>query len=181
MKKKLLVGLLAIVICFTLVGCGNKEVTITELRDIQEKITDAIVSYNQKNNDEYGNFASVAVDEKEMMVIVELVDNSKEQQTWFKNNIFDSKYIKFMQGGPYTTSASEENLNKVNNKIIEYFSSDNVKYNNLSFNYIDMTNKVVVVGLLVNSKEYRDSFKKIVVDSDLIVFVQGENLIDHRK
>lgn len=72
-------------------------------------------------------------------------------------------------------------LNDINDRIIEYFQSDNVEYDNLSFNYVDTENKVVVVGLLNNSKEYQDSFKRLVVNSDLIVFVQGEKLFDDSK
>ncbi len=70
-------------------------------------------------------------------------------------------------------------LNEVNDKIIEYFSSDYVEYDNLSFSYIDEANGKVVVGLLDNSKEQRDKFKKLVVDSDLIEFIQGKELINY--
>ena len=35
---------------------------------------------------------------KDMVVVVGLVNNSKEEQEWFKNNIVDSKYIRFEQG-----------------------------------------------------------------------------------
>ena len=51
------------------------------------------------------------------------------------------------------TEVSETELNKVNEQIIEYFSSENVEYDNLSFNYVDLTNKKVVVGLIDNSKK----------------------------
>ena len=40
-----------------------------------------------------------------------------------------------------TTEVSKTELNKVNDQIIEYFSSENVEYDNLSFNYVDLTNK----------------------------------------
>lgn len=66
-----------------------------------------------------------------------------------------------------------EDLKDVNNKIINYFSSDKVEYKNLAFNYIDEKNKVVVVGLLQNTEEQQKEFKNKVVDSNLIEFVQG--------
>ena len=72
-----------------------------------------------------------------------------------------------------------DELNRINNKIIEYFSSDNVEYDNLSFNYVDEENEVVVVGLLDNRKEQQDNFRKIVVDSEFIKFIQGNSNVDH--
>ena len=72
-----------------------------------------------------------------------------------------------------TANVSEEQLNNINDKIIAYFSSDNAEYNNLSFNYVDTINKKVVVGLLNNSKEEQERFKKLVVDSEYIVFIEG--------
>ena len=78
-----------------------------------------------------------------------------------------------------TANVSEEQLNNINDKIIAYFSSDNAEYNNLSFNYVDTINKKVVVGLLNNSKEEQEIFKKLVVDSEYIVFIEGGKLIDN--
>ena len=77
------------------------------------------------------------------------------------------------------TNISEEQLNNINDKIIAYFSSDNAEYNNLSFNYVDTINKKVVVGLLNNSKEEQERFKKLVVDSEYIVFIEGGKLINN--
>lgn len=78
-----------------------------------------------------------------------------------------------------TANVSEEQLNNINDKIIAYFSSNNAEYNNLSFNYVDTINKKVVVGLLNNSKEEQERFKKLVVDSEYIVFIEGGKLIDN--
>ena len=72
-------------------------ITIEELNDIQNQITDKIVTQI-----DYNNFASCGVDEERKVVVVELIDNTIEQQEWFKNNILDSRYIVFEQGGPYT-------------------------------------------------------------------------------
>lgn len=83
--------------------------------------------------------------------------------------------------GKEENSVTIDKLNDINNKIIEYFQSSNAEYDNLSFNYVDTTNKVVIVGLLDNSKEQQDSFKKLVVDSKYIRFIHGKNLVDHNK
>lgn len=80
-------------------------------------------------------------------------------------------------GNEKQTVTSDE-LNDVNNIIIEYFSSNNVEYDNFSFNYIDKKNRIVIVGLLDDSKEQQEQFKKVVVDSDLIKFIQGSENIN---
>ena len=71
-----------------------------------------------------------------------------------------------------------DDLNNVNNEIINYFSSDKAEYKNLAFNYVDEEKKVVIVGLLENTKDQQQKFKNEVVDSDLIEFVQGSENIN---
>lgn len=83
--------------------------------------------------------------------------------------------------GKSIKDVSETELNKVNDQIIMYFSSENAQYDNLSFNYVDLTNKKVVVGLIDNSKEQQDKFKDLVINSELIEFIEGENLVDYNK
>lgn len=83
--------------------------------------------------------------------------------------------------GKSTKDVSETELNKVNDQIIMYFSSENADYDNLSFNYVDLTNKKVVVGLIDNSKEQQDKFKDLVINSELVEFIEGENLVDYNK
>lgn len=67
-----------------------------------------------------------------------------------------------------------EELNNINNQIIKYFTSPNPEYTNFSFNYIDEENQVIIVGLINNSKEEQTKFKKLVINSNLIKFVQGK-------
>lgn len=99
-----MISLIIVTLCFTLIGCGiDEKITITKLNDIKDTVNDNLTSYNENHNNEYKNFSSIYVDEKEMVVIVELEINTKEEQTWFKNNIYNSKDIKFIQGEPYTT------------------------------------------------------------------------------
>lgn len=74
--------------------------------------------------------------------------------------------------------ASIEELERVNNKIIDYMKDSS--YPNYTFNYVDEEKRVVVVGLLDNSKSKQKDFRKKVVDSNLIEFVKGEKLIDER-
>lgn len=68
-------------------------------------------------------------------------------------------------------------LEEVNDKIITYFSTNDVStYDNYVFNYVDEENNTVVVGLLNNTKEEQDKFKSLIVDSKYIRFVQSEKL-----
>ena len=78
-------------------GCGReKNVSIDELN----KINDKIIEYFQ-THDKYSNFSYNYVDESNLVVVVGLVDNSKVEQSWFRKNVVDSKYIKFEQGEHY--------------------------------------------------------------------------------
>jgi len=74
-----------------------------------------------------------------------------------------------------------DQLNDINNKIIKYFLSNNVEYDNCSFNYVDEENNVVIVGLFDNSKEQQKLFKEKVVNSNLIKFIHGEPNQDYKK
>lgn len=69
-----------------------------------------------------------------------------------------------------------DELNIINNEIINYFQTNEDKYNNYSYNYVDLENYVVVVGLVDNSKKQQEWFKKNVVNSKYIKFEEGERL-----
>ncbi len=97
--KKILFIVLCGIIILNMTGCreqSRKYVTVTELKKLQEQITDSISSYH--------NFASCFLDEEKKIVVVELIDNSEEEQEWFRKHIIHSSYVQFRQGGPYTTS-----------------------------------------------------------------------------
>ena len=103
MKKTLFAVLVCTLMTLTLTGCGSKvetdnrvgNVSIEELNDINNKI---IYYFNVNGTSIYDNYSYNYVDEKDMVVVVGLVNNSKEEKEWFKNNIVDSKYIRFEQG-----------------------------------------------------------------------------------
>ena len=65
------------------------------INDINNKI---IFYFNDNGTSVYDNYSYNYVDENDMVVIVGLVDNSEEEQEWFRKNIVDSKYIRFEQG-----------------------------------------------------------------------------------
>jgi len=68
-----------------------------------------------------------------------------------------------------------DEIKKVNEKINNYFSNAGYKYDNFSFNYIDEENMQVVVGLIDNSELEQKRFKELVIDSDVIKFIQGDS------
>lgn len=74
---------------------------------------------------------------------------------------------------------THEELNNINNQIIKYFTSNNTEYTNFSFNYIDEENQIIIVGLINNTKEEQTKFKELVINSNLIKFVQGEKNINY--
>lgn len=99
MKKKLLISLFIAIVCFTLVGCGKTENTEndTKLNDVYNKVG----SYF--GNENADNLGAYYLDTEKNVVVVVLVDNSKEKQESFKKlaKIDDySEYLKFVQGGP---------------------------------------------------------------------------------
>lgn len=98
----------------------------------------------------------------------------------YKNNIgvkYGSWFMKYELKDKENVTYDE--LNEVNNKIIDYFSTNGVDdYKNYSYNYVDENDKVVVVGLLDNSEEKQAEFKRLVVDSELIRFEKGERMVN---
>ncbi len=80
--------------CFTLVGCGKTKDDVT-LTDVYNKVD----AYENADH----NLSATIIDKENNIVVVELIDNSKEKQEEFKQEAKltknDLKYIKFVQGG----------------------------------------------------------------------------------
>lgn len=165
MKKILFSVMLCTVLILT--GCGKeKEVSIGELQKIQNEINNKLEEY-----DDYKNFASCGVDEEKKFVIVELIDNSKKEQKWFKENVSDSKYIKFKQGGPYTTSELDFYITKPDNhndiKFNDYYSTtDRIVYlagNIKEFYITDESSQIKTLKYYISNtyQTFDDSIKSI--------------------
>lgn len=132
MKKKILIILGIGLILLNLTGCTTKNnVTIEELN----KVNDKIVSYFQENSRvTYDNYSYNYVDEKNKVVIVGLVNNSKEEQEWFLKNIVNSKYIKFEQGNHL------QNESNISNKI-DLIVNNGPQTSSNPFDYIKASQK----------------------------------------
>lgn len=133
MKKIILIILFCGIVVLGLTGCETKtNVSVEELNNINNKIID----YFQKNGTEkYNNYSYNYVDEKNKVVIVGLIDNSKNEQKWFKKNIVNSKYIKFEQG--------ENSKNTIINvsSIIDSIVNNGPHTSSNPFDYIKISQK----------------------------------------
>ncbi len=105
MKKAILTILICGVMVLEITGCGKAN----NLQDTYSKISE----YFGNEEVDRSNLGAYSLDEENNVVIVALIDNSKEKQENFIKQIgVNSKYIKFEQGGPYTTSGIDFYLSK---------------------------------------------------------------------
>ena len=103
MAKKIFIISLMVIMCFAIVGCRNvgKATDDIKLNNAYDKVGE----YFGDTNVDRSNLGAYYIDEENGVIVVVLINNSKEQQENFKKNAnVDSNYIKFVQGGPYTTS-----------------------------------------------------------------------------
>lgn len=96
------------------------------LKDTYNKVSD----YFGDEKVDRSNLGAYSLDEENNVVVVSLIDNSEEKQEEFiKQTGANSKYIKFEQGGPYTTSSFDFYITKpqVHNDIRfnGYYTADN--------------------------------------------------------
>ena len=122
--KKVLIIIMFICMIGTITGCDSDEVSLKELNDINDKITEFYIN----NNDKAGNLGSHYVDEENKVVVVELIDNSSEEQEKFRKEVVDSEYIKFVQGNQqYNQQIKITKTNDCDNKVIEYYKYEEQK------------------------------------------------------
>ncbi len=126
MKKTILTIVLCGVMVLGVVGCGSETKKVDHLRETYNKVNE----YFGNEKADRSNLGDYSLDEENNVVIVILVDNSKEKQEDFIKKIgVDSQYILFEQGGPYTTSGIDFYITKpeVYNSIRfnEYYTFDN--------------------------------------------------------
>ena len=166
--KKILTIVLCLFMLVVITGCNNKEVSIKELNKINDKITEFYIN----NNDKAGNLGSHYVDEENMVVVVELINNTQEEQEKFREEVIDSEYIKFVQGGQYNTFTSEQlkitKTKDCNNQLIEYYQHEEGKV------YLVCLDEVMIDGATLKeffSKTYQtfdDSINNLIDDMELI-------------
>lgn len=170
---------------FNVKAANNYNDTFLELNakqvELAEKVEEII------KNDLYPSyFGGMYISDDSTHLVVQVVEdnipateNSKEYLSF--------NQIKNMDGNieyEYVKN-SYKKLNNINDKLIEYFSSEEAYLENLSANYVDTFKNIVVVELVDNSAQQvdvfrerllsNDSFKGLELTSDLIEYTQGKN------
>ena len=131
-------------------ACSKEEVNASELQYTYNQV----VEYFGNKDVDRDNLGSCYLDNDKKVVIVELINNSKEEQEKFiKQANVNSKYIKFEQGGPYTVGPG---IAPVIDLSKPEFHND-IRFNLYASNSIQK----------VYMEEHHQSWKMICVDSNL--------------
>ena len=157
MKK----NILTIVLCISLIlmtnGCNSQ----TKNKPNNYKDTTTVVNNYFQNAKKDENIAAISYDDEKQVVVVTLVDNSKENQEKFLRGAnVDKKYIEFEQGGTYNTFDA---------KIVTLDSS---KENEISFNkYLTKENRTIylennIKELYIFDHQRRWTFKYYVTNAN---------------
>lgn len=169
MKKLLLTGLLCGVIILGVTGCGNGKEKGENLKDTYNKIEEYF------NNDmvDHSNLGVYFLDEENNVVVVNLIDNSKEKQEYFIESVgVNSKYIKFEQGGLYNTSGMDFYIAKAKDhndiRFRDYYTFDNCTIylagNILEFYIKDQDQDITLKTYLSTTFQTFDDGIKHIVD-----------------
>lgn len=163
--KKILTIVLCLVMLVVTTGCNNEKVSIKELNKINDKITEFYIN----NNDKAGNLGSHYVDEENKVVVVELINNTKEEQEKFRKEIIDSEYIKFIQGSQQDNQQIKITKTKeCDNQVIEYYQFEEQKV------YLVCLYEITIDGATLKdyfSKTYQtfnDSINSLINNMELI-------------
>ena len=157
MKK----NILTIVLCISLIlitnGCNSQ----TKNKPNNYKDTSSVVDKYFQNAKKDENITAISYDDEKQVVVVTLVDNSKENQEKFLRGAnVDKKYIEFEQGGAYNTFDA---------KIVTLDSS---KENEISFNkYLTEENRTIylennIKELYIFDHQRRWTFKYYVTNTN---------------
>ena len=157
MKK----NILTIVLCISLIlmtnGCNSQ----TKNKPNNYKDTTTVVNNYFQNAKKDENITAISYDDEKQVVVVTLIDNSKENQEKFLSGAnADKKYIEFEQGGAYNT---------FDTKIVTLDSS---KENEISFNkYLTKENRTIylennIKELYIFDHQRRWTFKHYVTNAN---------------
>ena len=94
-------------------SCNINNICNNELENIEHihKIIDSkLEEYEKNNGKKYPNVSATSANQNLNKVVITLVDNSEEKQKMFRKDIYDSPYIIFEEGGPYTTLVDKVSL-----------------------------------------------------------------------
>lgn len=157
MKKNILIIVLCISLILITNGCNSQ----TKNKPNNYKDTSSVVDKYFQNAKKDENIAAISYDDEKQVVVVTLVDNSKENQEKFLRGAnVDKKYIEFEQGGAYNTFDA---------KIVTLDSS---KENEISFKkYLTKENRTIylennIKELYIFDHQRRWTFKHYVTNAN---------------
>lgn len=157
MKKNILIIVLCISLILMTNGCNSQT---KNKPDNYKDASSAVDNYFQSTKKDE-NIADISYDDEKQVIVVTLVDNSKENQEKFLNGAnVDKKYIEFEQGGTYNT---------FDTKIVTLDSS---KENEISFNkYLTKENRTIylennIKELYIFDHQSRWTFKYYVTNTN---------------
>lgn len=157
MKKNILIIVLCISLILMTNGCNSQ----TKNKPNNYKDTSSAVDNYFQNAKKDENIAAISYDDEKQVVVVTLVDNSKENQEKFLRGAnVDKKYIEFEQGGTYNT---------FDTKIV---TLDSVKEDKISFNkYLTKENRTIylennIKELYIFDHQRRWTFKYYVTNTN---------------
>lgn len=157
MKKNILIIVLCISLILMTNGCNSQ----TKNKPNNYKDTSSAVYNYFQSTKKDENIAAISYDDEKQIIVVTLVDNSKENQEKFLSNVnVDKKYVEFEQGGTYNTFDA---------KIV---TLDSVKEDKISFNkYLTKENRTIylennIKELYIFDHQRRWTFKYYVTNTN---------------
>lgn len=145
--------------------CKKREPVRMELEKITEDIIDKISKLN------YNNFSTIYVNE-DNMIVVGLVDNSEKEQLWFKENVYNSKYLILEHQERlvlYPANLGFENIEKLPH---DYSIDDAVKNNNVVITHDKIMNRDTLDEFTTKLHKNEPSNLRLVtvtIEGDLII------------
>ena len=133
-----------------------------EASEKAEKITNNMMKAKSVGNIYPDYYGGMYINDNQDLVI-KIVKSKKESEKLFADEEVLFEYVEH----------SYNELDEVNNTIIDYFGTHDVKDNKLVANYVDIFKNKVIVELENNTKEEQDWFMKNIIDSSLIEFKKG--------
>ncbi len=149
MKKILISIFICGIMVLGVVGCGNKTKEVNNLKETYNKVNE----YFGNEKADRSNLSAYSLDEENNVIIITLVNNSKEKQEDFMKKVgVNSKYIKFEQGGPHNTLG------------MDFYIIKPINHNDIRFNsYYTVDNRTIYLAGNIEEFYIVDSGSKMTL------------------
>ncbi len=151
MKRKILIILISLFIIFGGTGCIQKS-----SKNINS-LNNSINEYFTWNPQYIGNpYVYNYVNEDENIIVVGLLNNTKEEQKWFKKAVLNSKYVKFEKAKNVSFDVSS---------MLDYIVNNGPQTSSNPYDYVNAS-KEEYEKLLANPKETFEYVIKDLIESN---------------